>query len=281
MPRPIHAKRYGKTGDTEIAARMDVIHQDRLDAAVFSVSPAPEFVREAHMRDLDINVSIRSSISQTTVIPVIANGIVGRMIWRCRFPAARDRDRKPCRLRSIVRADQFNDLQSRQGERFLKRRLRHWIGKTRTHGVPAKQVKPICAAADRTGTTDRSVLPAVHAGIRRDSMERSTARDILLEADGHLAYRPCANMGIRHEDFSLSSGGRNLDAFHFQRVNGRCNQFRGSYAVIAAPASEIRYSYSWSFLRVELEKIPLRACLAAAAERSCKRFANGAHSNET
>ena len=109
--------------------------------------------------------------------------------WRHRFLTAENQ--KPRKLTGLVEADETYVLKSRKGERNLGRKARHRGGKASKRGLSDEQV-PVLVAADRSGTTASTVLPAVKADTLRYAIEPVVDKDIVLVTDGHRAYPPCA-----------------------------------------------------------------------------------------
>ncbi len=126
--------------------------------------------------------------------------------WRHRFLAAETGEAH--KLTGIVEADAPYVLESRKGERHLKRKARRRGGKAGKRGLSDEQV-PVLLAADRSGMTVSAVLPAVNADTLRTVIEpvvdEHPAFDasyrfcasrrflpIVLVSDGHRAYPPCA-----------------------------------------------------------------------------------------
>src|SRR5512147_519677 len=101
-----------------------------------------------------------------------------RLRWRHRFLRAINTDTAP--LGGIVEADETYVLESRKGSRAWKnaaagqfdaeepeRKPRKRGGKATRRGLSSEQV-PILVAADRTGATISSILPAVNADTIKD-----------------------------------------------------------------------------------------------------------------
>ena len=109
--------------------------------------------------------------------------------WRHRFLSAQDL--KTRKLTGIVEADETYVLESRKGARDLERAARRRGGKAGKRGLSDEQV-PVLVAADRSGATVSTVLPAVNADTLRCAIEPVVDADIVLVTDGHRAYRPCA-----------------------------------------------------------------------------------------
>ena len=97
--------------------------------------------------------------------------------WRRRFLKAVAT--APDKLKRIVEADETYVLESRKGERLLKRKARRRGGKASKRGLSREQV-PILTAAARGGATVSAVLPAVTADALRNALGPAVARDILL-----------------------------------------------------------------------------------------------------
>ena len=151
--------------------------------------------------------------------------------WRHRFLTAEHQ--KPRKLTGIVEADETYVLKSQKGERNLGRKARHRGGKASKRGLSDEQV-PVLVAADRSGTTASTVLPAVNADTLRSAIEPVVDEDIVLVTDGHRAYPPCAAaLGVHHESLNLSGGERVREVFHIQTVNNRHSQLNLDSAVRA------------------------------------------------
>ena len=125
--------------------------------------------------------------------------------WRHRFLKAVAT--APDKLKGIVEADETYVLESRKGERTLKRKARRRGGKASKRGLSREQV-PVLMAAARGGATVSAVLPAVTADALRNALEPAVAKDILLLSDAH-RYPPCAAaLGVRHEALNATAGER-------------------------------------------------------------------------
>ena len=123
--------------------------------------------------------------------------------WRHRFLSAQDL--KTRKLTGIVEADETYVLESRKGARDLERAARRRGGKAGKRGLSDEQV-PVLVAADRSGATVSTVLPAVNADTLRCAIEPVVDADIVLVTDGHRAYPPCAAaLGVHHEALNLKS----------------------------------------------------------------------------
>ena len=107
--------------------------------------------------------------------------------WRHRFLSAQDL--KTRKLTGIVEADETYVLESRKGARNLERAARRRGGKAGKRGLSDEQV-PVLVAADRSGATVSTVLPAVNADTLRCAIEPVVDADIVLVTDGHRAYPP-------------------------------------------------------------------------------------------
>ena len=126
--------------------------------------------------------------------------------WRHRFLKAVAT--APDKLKRIVEADETYVLESRKGERLLKRKACRRGGKASKREQSREQV-PIPMAAARGGATVSAVLPAVTANALRNALEPAVARDILLLPDAHRSYPPCtAALGVRHEALNATAGER-------------------------------------------------------------------------
>ena len=145
--------------------------------------------------------------------------------WRHRFLSAQDL--KTRKLTGIVEADETYVLESRKGARNLERAARRRGGKAGKSGACPDEQVPVLVAADRSGATVSTVLPAVNADTLRCAIEPVVDADIVLVTDGHRAYPPCAAaLGVHHEALNLSSGERVRDAFHIQTVNNRHSRLK-------------------------------------------------------
>ncbi len=192
--------------------------------------------------------------------------------WRHRFLAAETGEAH--KLTGIVEADEPYVLESRKGERHLKRKARRRGGKAGKRGLSDEQV-PVLLAADRSGMTVSAVLPAVNADTLRTVIELVVDEHIVLVSDGHCAYPFCAAaLGVRHEALDLSRGERVRDAFHIQTVNNphsHSKDFLRRFRGIATQylANDLRW-----FQRGCLENASPRTCLAVVIDKSCIRFVN-------
>ncbi len=192
--------------------------------------------------------------------------------WRHRFLAAETGEAH--KLTGIVEADEPHVLESRKGERHLKRKARRRGGKAGKRGLSDEQV-PVLLAADRSGMTVSAVLPAVNADTLRTVIEPVVDEHIVLVSDDHRAYPPCtAALGVRHEALDLSRGERVRAAFHIQTVNNphsHLKDFLRRFRGIATRylANDLRW-----FQRGCLENASPRTCLAVVIDRSGIRFVN-------
>ena len=192
--------------------------------------------------------------------------------WRHRFLSAQDL--KTRKLTGIVEADETYVLESRKGARNLERAARRRGGKAGKRGLSDEQV-PVLVAADRSGATVSTVLPAVNADTLRCAIEPVVDADIVLVTDGHRAYPPCAAaLGVHHEALNLSSGERVRDAFHIQTVNNRHSRLKQFLRRYRGVATRYLDNYLRWFQRIELENASPRACLATAITRPSIRFVN-------
>ena len=172
----------------------------------------------------------------------------------------------PDKLKGIVEADETYVLASRKGERKLEARRRG--GKA---GLSREQV-PVPVAADRSGATASTVLPAADADALTEALEPVVDEDVLLVSDGHKGYPACAAaLGVRHEVLNLSAGERVRSTI--QTVNSRRGQlkdFRRQYRGVAT-----RYLESYlRWLIVPGSEVSPRACFAAAMGGSSIHNAN-------
>ena len=192
--------------------------------------------------------------------------------WRHRFLTAEHQ--KPRKLTGLVEADETYVLKSQKGERNLGRKARHRGGKASKRGLSDEQV-PVLVAADRSGTTASTVLPAVKADTLRAAIEPVVDKDIVLVTDGHRAYPPCAAaLGVHHEALNLSGGNRVRDVFHIQTVNNRHSQLKNFLRRYRGVANKYLDNYLRWFQRLELENASPRTCLATAIGGPCIRFVN-------
>ena len=175
---------------------------------------------------------------------------------------------RPCR------GDETYVLKSQKGERNPGRKARHRGGKASKRGLSDEQV-PVLVAADRSGTTASTVLPAVNADTLRSAIEPVVDKDIVLVTDGHRAYPPCAAaLGVHHEALNLSGGNRVRDVFHIQTVNNRHSQLKNFLRRYRGVATKYLDNDLRWFQRLELENASPRACLATAIGGPCIRFVN-------
>ena len=183
--------------------------------------------------------------------------------WRHRFLKAVAM--APEKLKGIVEADETYVLESRKGERTLKRKARRRGGKASKRGLSREQV-PVLMAAARGGATVSAVLPAVTADALRNALEPAVAKDILLLSDAHRSYPPCAAaLGVRHEALNATAGERVRGPLHIQTVNSRHGQFKDFLRGFRGVATRYLDSYlRWFHLAVLPPTPSPRTCLAAA-----------------
>ncbi len=191
--------------------------------------------------------------------------------WRHRLLAAETGEAH--KLTGIVEADEPYVLESRTGERHLKRKARRRGGKAGKRGLSDEQ-GPVLLAADRSGMTVSAVLPVVNADTLRTVIEPVVDEHIVLVSDGHRAYPPCAAaLGVRHEALDLSRGERVRDAFHIQTVNNPHSHLKVLRRFRGIATQYLANDLRW-FQRVCLENASPRTCLAAVIDRSGIRFVN-------
>ena len=183
--------------------------------------------------------------------------------WRHRFLKAVAT--APDKLKGIVEADETYVLASRKGERKLDRKARRRGGKAGKRGLSREQV-PVLVAADRSGATASTVLPAADADALTEALEPVVDKDVLLVSDGHKGYPACAAaLGVRHEVLNLSAGERVRGTFHIQTVNSRHSELKDFLRQYRGVATKYLKSYlRWFHLIVLGSEVSPRACLAAA-----------------
>ena len=167
---------------------------------------------------------------------------------------------RPLRTSSCVEADETWPA----GERKLEARRR--AGK---RGLSREQV-PVPVAADRSGATASTVLPAADAGALTEASGRRQGRPLV--SDGHKGYPACAAaLGVRHEVLDLSAGERVRGTI--QTVNNRHSQLKDFLRQYRGVATRYLESYL-RWLIVPGSAVSPRACLAAAMGGSSIRNAN-------
>ena len=183
--------------------------------------------------------------------------------WRHRFLQATRQ--APQKLKGTVEVDETYVLESHKGQRKLGRKPRKRGGKASKRGLSGEQV-PVLVAADRSGTTFSTVLPAVTANTLEQAISPVIDKDIVLVSDGCQSYRPCAAaMGVRHEALNLSAGERVRGAFHIQTVNSRHSQLKDFLRRYRGIATKYLENYlQWFHLIKLAPQSSSRACLAAA-----------------
>ena len=196
--------------------------------------------------------------------------------WRHRFLAGiRTTSEK---LTGIVESDDTFFLESRKGDRVWTRasegktteehpdrKPRKRGGKATKRRLSSEQV-PVLIAADRSGTTVSTVLPALSADALQAALEPVLDKDALLVSDGATIYPPCAEaMGVSHKALNQSAGERVDGELHIQNVNNRHSRLKGFIASRRGIATKYMASYlSWIHLIV-LQRDPTpRQCLASA-----------------
>ena len=164
---------------------------------------------------------------------------------------------RPLRTSSCVEADETWPA----GERKLEARRRG--GKAGKRSLSREQV-PVLVAADRSGATASTVLPAADADALTEALEPVVDKDVLLVSDGHKGYPACAAaLGVRHEVLNLSAGERVRGTI--QTVNSRHSQLKGFLRQYRGVATRYLKSYlRWFHLIVLGSEVSPRACLAAA-----------------
>jgi len=196
--------------------------------------------------------------------------------WRHRFLQAIKTAAAP--LCGIVEADETYVLESHKGSRAWKqaeqgypdavapeRKPRKRGGKASKRGLSNEQVA-ILMAADRTGTTVSSVLPAVNADAIEDVLSPVLNKDALLVTDGARIYPVCADkLGVSHEALNLSAGERVRGDLHIQTVNSRHERLKTFLRRYRGIATKYLDSYlKWFHLvGIQLNPSP-RTCLNAA-----------------
>ena len=179
-------------------------------------------------------------------------------------------------LRGIVEADETFVLASRKGDWTWKRakegqsaqpdrEARKRGGKATKRGLSDEQV-PILVAADRSGATVSTVLPAVTADAIHAVLAPVLDKDALLVTDGCTSYPPCAAaLGVSHEVLNQSAGERTRGELHIQTVNNRHSRLENFLRIRRGIATRYLDSYLRWFHLIVLHPDPTpRYCLAAA-----------------
>lgn len=196
--------------------------------------------------------------------------------WRHRFLAGVSTTSE--NLTGIVESDETFFLESRKGDRIWTRaaegksseeqpdrKPRKRGGKATKRGLSSEQV-PVLIAADRSGTTISTVLPALSADALRAALEPVLDKDALLVSDGGTIYPPCAKaMGVSHKALNQSAGERVDGELHIQNVNNRHSRLKGFIASRRGIATKYMGSYLSWFHLIVLQRDPTpRQCLASA-----------------
>ena len=158
--------------------------------------------------------------------------------WRHRFLAGISTTSK--KLTGIVEADETFFLESRKGDRVWTRALegkspeqperkaRKRGGKATKRGLSSEQV-PVLIAADRSGTTVSTVLPALNADALQKALAPVMDKDALLVTDGGTSYPPCATaLGVSHKALNQSVGEHIDGELHIQTSTTVTHASRGS-----------------------------------------------------
>ncbi len=159
--------------------------------------------------------------------------------WRHRFLAGIGTTSK--KLTGIVEADETFFLESHKGDRVWTRALegkspeeqperkaRKHAGKATKRGLSSEQV-PVLIAADRSGTTVSTVLPALNADALQKALAPVMDKDALLVTDGGTSYPPCATaLGVSHKALNQSVGEHIDGELHIQTSTTVTHASRGS-----------------------------------------------------
>ncbi len=195
--------------------------------------------------------------------------------WRHRFLAGISTTSQ--KLTGIVEADETFFLESRKGDRIWtravegksseeqpERKARKRGGKATKRGLSSEQV-PVLIAADRSGTTVSTVLPALNAEALSEALEPVMDKDALLVTDGGTSYPTCAvALGVSHKALNLSAGERVDSELHIQNVNNRHSRLKGFIASRRGIATKYLASYLRWFHLIVLQREPTpRQCLAS------------------
>ncbi len=192
--------------------------------------------------------------------------------WRHRFLAAETGEAH--KLTGIVEADAPYVLESRKGERHLKRKARRRGGKAGKRGLSDEQ-GPVLLAADRSGMTVSAVLPAVNADTLRTVIEPVVDKHIVLVSDDHRAYPPCAaTLDVCHEALDLSRGERVRDAFTYSDGEQPTQPFEGLPATLSGDRNTIsRQRSAMVSTQLSRKRIPAhmpRRCHRQVIHTICK-----------
>jgi hypothetical protein len=196
--------------------------------------------------------------------------------WRHRFLSAVASG--AIKLSGIVEADETFVLASCKGSRAWKRakagqdspdlpdrNARKRGGKAAKPGR-SHELVPVLMAADRSGATVSSVLPAVTADHLQAALAPVLDKDALLVTDGCTSYPPCAAaLGVSHEALNQSAGERVRGELHIQTVNSRHSQLKDFLRGRRGIATKYLGSYLRWFHLIVLHPEPTpRYCLQAA-----------------
>ena len=198
--------------------------------------------------------------------------------WRHRFLRAVESGAS--KLRGIVEADETFIVASCKGSRAWKRakegnpapdlpdrKARKRGGKAAKPGL-SHELVPVLVAADRSGATVSTVLPAVSAAHLQAALAPVLDKDALLVTDGCTSYPPCAAaLGVSHEVLNQSAGERVRGELHIQTVNSRHSQLKNFLRSRRGIATKYLGSYLRWFHLIVLHAAPTpRYCLKAAME---------------
>ena len=88
---------------------------------------------------------------------------------------------------------------------------------------------PVLIAADRSGTTVSTVLPALNADALQKALAPAMDKDALLVTDGGTSYPPCATaLGVSHKALNQSVGEHIDGELHIQTSTTVTHASRGS-----------------------------------------------------
>lgn len=146
--------------------------------------------------------------------------------WRHRFLALID-SMKPSVLKGLVEVDETLFLDSKKGDRHLKRQPRKRGGKAQKPGRSVEQVT-VLVARDRHGVTTDFILPQFNAEMVSGVLGPVIAPDALLLTDGSPVLASfAAQKGLLHQSINASAGERVLfNTFHVQNVNAYHSRLR-------------------------------------------------------